>query len=55
MFRCANLLTEEADGLYTTIRDLDWQMDALLTKEVAGLWPEGSSGPQRPQLQLVHP
>jgi hypothetical protein len=44
---------EEADSLETTIRDLDWQYEALISKELVAEWPNGSRRPFRAPLSAV--
>ena len=49
----ADGLSEEADGLETTIRDLHWQYEALINKELLAEWPSGPRRPLRAQLRAV--
>jgi hypothetical protein len=49
----ADGLREEADGLETTIRDLHWQYEALINKELLAEWPSGPRRPMRAQLRAV--
>ena len=46
-------LTEEADSLETTIRDLDWHYEALIDKELLAEWPSGPRRPVRTSLRAV--
>lgn len=49
----ADGLREEADSLETTIRDLGWQYEALINKELLAEWPNGPRRPLRSQLRAV--
>lgn len=46
-------LRDEADSLETTIRDLGWQYEALINKELAAEWPNGPRRVSLPPLQAV--
>jgi len=44
---------EEADGLETTIRDLHWQYEYLINKELVAEWPNGPRRPLVAPLSVV--
>lgn len=44
---------EEAASLETVIRDLDWQYEEILDKELAAQWPHGPRRPLRASTRPV--
>ena len=49
----ADGLRDEADSLETTIRDLDWQYEVLIDKELLAEWPFGPRRASRTPLRAV--
>jgi hypothetical protein len=49
----ADGLNEEAETLETTIRDLSWQYEVLIDKELSAEWPNGPQRSFRAPLQAV--
>lgn len=49
----ADGLSEEADTLETTTRDLSWQYETLINKELAAEWPNSPLRAPRAPLQAV--
>lgn len=46
-------LDDEANSLETSIRDLGWQYEALINKELLGEWPAGPRRAMAGQLRAV--